>query len=133
GHLVALLGTMDTRDNSDADLAKYSSRVKCVVDLFGPTNLGEDFVGQEHLGATANELVKKFLGGSGFQEKLETAHEASPLLKVDAKTSPFLIFHGGADELVPPAQSEKMDAALKKAGIESKLIVFPGEGHGFKK
>lgn len=133
GHLVALLGTIDTHDNSDIELAKFSSRVKCVVDLFGPTNLGEDFSTQERLGLTANELVKKFLGGVGYQEKLETAHEASPLLKVDAKSAPFLIFHGAADDLVPPAQSEKMDAALKKAGIESKLIVFPGEGHGFKK
>jgi acetyl esterase/lipase len=38
GHLVALLGTMDTRDNSDPALAAYSSRVQCVVDLYGPTD-----------------------------------------------------------------------------------------------
>ncbi len=133
GHLAAFLGTVDTRDNSDATLAAFSSRVQCVVDLFGPTNLGEDFSNQERLGPTANSLVKTFLGGSGFQEKLATAREASPLLRVDAKSAPFLIFHGAGDDLVPPSQSERLDAALKKAGVESKLILFEGEGHGFKK
>ena len=33
GHLVSLLGTRDTRDNSDSSLAAFSSRVACVVDL----------------------------------------------------------------------------------------------------
>jgi len=133
GHLVAYLGTADTRDNSDPALAAFSSRVQCVVDICGPTNLGEDFSTKEKLGLTANELVKKFLGGVGYQEKLETAKEASPLLHVDAKSAPFLIFHGAADDLVPPDQSVRMDAALQKAGVESKLILFEGEGHAFKK
>ena len=44
---------------------------------------------------------------------------------------PFLIFHGDADPLVPLDQSQRFYDALQKAGIESKLIVFKGEGHGF--
>ncbi len=39
GHLVALLGTCDTRDNSDPALAAFSSRLTCGVDLSGPTDL----------------------------------------------------------------------------------------------
>ncbi|MCA1596841.1 MAG: alpha/beta hydrolase, partial [Chloroflexi bacterium] len=38
GHLVAMLGVTDTWNNSDPALAGYSSRVNCVVDLFGPTD-----------------------------------------------------------------------------------------------
>jgi len=36
--LAALLGMEDTRDNSDAALAKYSSRVQAVVDVSGPVD-----------------------------------------------------------------------------------------------
>jgi dienelactone hydrolase len=35
GHLVCMLGLVETRDNSDPALAGFSSRVKCVVDIFG--------------------------------------------------------------------------------------------------
>jgi acetyl esterase/lipase len=35
--LAALLGMLDTRDNSDPALAKYSSKVQAVVDSSGPT------------------------------------------------------------------------------------------------
>src|SRR5262249_34444352 len=38
GYLVAMLGTRDTRDNSDSDLSRYSSRVECVVDFYGPSD-----------------------------------------------------------------------------------------------
>jgi dipeptidyl aminopeptidase/acylaminoacyl peptidase len=31
--------------------------------------------------------------------------------------------------LVPPKQGERLDAALRQAGVESKLIVFADEGH----
>ena len=43
GHLVACLGTMDTHDNSDPELAAYSSRAQVVVDMNGPTNLEDSF------------------------------------------------------------------------------------------
>jgi acetyl esterase/lipase len=132
GHLVAFLGTTDTRDNSDSALAAYSSRVKCVVDLFGPTDLNHDFSKVIPLGNQANELVKKLLGATPA-EKPELAREASPLNRVDAKSAPFLIFHGQRDRLVPVTQSEVLHAALKKAGVESKLILFPDEDHGLNK
>jgi acetyl esterase/lipase len=38
GQLAALLGMEETRDNSDPALAKYSSRVRAVVDVSGPTD-----------------------------------------------------------------------------------------------
>ncbi len=43
----------------------------------------------------------------------------------------MLLLHGDADEVVPLRQAEAMEAALKKAGAESKLIRLAGGGHGF--
>lgn len=132
GHLVTFLGTTDTRDNSDSALASYSSRVKCVVDLFGPSDLNHDFSKKVKLGSQANELVRMLLGGTPA-EKVDAVRDASPLFRVDAKSAPFLIFHGSLDRIVPADQSEILHAALKKAGVESKFILFPDEDHGFAK
>lgn len=130
GHLAALLGTTDTRDNSDPALAKYSSRVTCVVDIFGPADLTADFstnqVGQLNVQTLINNLL-----GKPPKDAPKEFRDASPIFRIDAHTVPFLIFHGSIDPLVPVDQSRRFDAALRKAGIESKLIIFEGEGHGF--
>ncbi|MGO8744917.1 MAG: alpha/beta hydrolase-fold protein [Thermoguttaceae bacterium] len=41
----------------------------------------------------------------------------------------FWVFHGGADDVVPPAFSHDMVAALKKAGTKVKYTEYPGVGH----
>lgn len=126
GHLVSCLGTMDTLDNSDPELANFTSRVKCVIDMCGPTDLTDDLTKKVSQGAWGNELVDRFLGGNR-----NPAREASPLFHVDSTDSPFLIVHGKKDTLVPLDHSERLDAALKEAGVESELLVLDC-GHGFE-
>src|SRR5262249_27630074 len=57
--------------------------------------------------------------------------EISPITHVSADDPPTLIIHGDADPLVPLQQSQTMVEKLKAAGVESKLIVKPGLGHGW--
>ncbi len=129
GHLVALLGTRDTRDNGDAALGAYSSRVNCVVDIFGPT----DFTAPDTvLSKDANAIVFNFLGKTR-EEAPEIYRDASPITHINKKTVPFLIFHGTADSLVPLDQSQRFYDALRRADIEANFIKFKGEGHGFQK
>lgn len=134
GHLVALLGTTETRDNSDAELAPYSSRVQCVVDLYGPTDFTAaltmtDEEKQAMAASPAGQTLLEFLGP--LPQSADNYREASPITHIDKKTVPFLIFHGGKDTLVPVEQSQRFDAALRAAGIESKLVVFSEAGHGY--
>lgn len=56
----------------------------------------------------------------------------SPITSVGAKYPPTLIVHGDADKIVPLQQSQAMDQALAKAGIEHKLEVVAGAGHDEK-
>ncbi len=130
GHLVALLGTCDTRDNTDPELARYSSRVRCVVDLFGPTDLTVPFPGKA--GGFAVQRLVEDLIGKPPAEATALTREASPLFHINKKTVPFLILHGTADPIVPVDQSERFHLALQKAGIESTFLKFEGEGHGFQ-
>ena len=45
------------------------------------------------------------------------------------KSLPVWAFHGGKDEVVRPAESERMVEALKKIGNEAKLTIYPEAGH----
>ena len=126
GHLVALLGTAGGVKEFDkgANLDQ-SSRVQCVVDFFGPTEMMT-------MGPLANKpdgVVAKLIGGP-VQDNKEKARAASPLTYVSKDSAPFLIMHGDRDNLVPLAQSEKLAAALKRAGVEATLVVLKGAPHG---
>lgn len=46
---------------------------------------------------------------------------------------PVLMFHGTRDEVVPPAQSRLLDEALRRNGVPRARLVFPGEGHHFRR
>jgi acetyl esterase/lipase len=121
GHLVALLGTAgESTQFSKGENLKYSERVQAVCDWFGPA----DFT--KWMGTSAPSITQLF-GGTMTREK---AVEASPVSYVSAKTPPFLIMHGDKDALVPINQSEGFEAALKKAGVEVKMITLPGAAHG---
>ncbi|HSH35152.1 S9 family peptidase [Schnuerera sp.] len=54
----------------------------------------------------------------------------SPLRNVDKVSTPTLFLHGETDNEVPITQAEEMFTALKKAGVETQLIQYIGEGHG---
>lgn len=126
GHLAAMLGTRETRDNSDPLLTKFSSRVTCVVDYFGPTDLTN--LGGSSAGETG--LLFEFLGKSHHNAP-ELWADASPLTHVSPQSAPLLAIHGTADTSVPLSQSEALVEKLKKAGVEANLLKFEGAAHGF--
>jgi acetyl esterase/lipase len=126
GHLVALLGTTANVKELDVGGNKgQSSGVQAVVDLFGPT----DF---QHLGPNADRAggaIPKLLGGKASENK-EKAKQASPVAHVSKDAAPFLILHGDMDKTVALKQSQLLTDALKKAGVEVRLITLEGAGHG---
>lgn len=54
---------------------------------------------------------------------------ASAIFKVDAKDPPVLLIHGSDDTTAPTRQSYRLLEALKKHGVEHKLVIYPGLGH----
>jgi dipeptidyl aminopeptidase/acylaminoacyl peptidase len=53
----------------------------------------------------------------------------SPIRKVEGWRPPVLLIHGEQDELVPIRQSRDMEGALRRAGVDVRLIEFEDEGH----
>jgi acetyl esterase/lipase len=123
GQLAELLGTMDTRDDSDPDLAAYSSRVNCVVGLAGDADLTVPYDQQEFM-----DINVGLLGGT-LAEHPELYRAASPVFHVDSKTVPMLIIHGSADEYTPVEQARHMVDAMHEAGAEVVYAEFPGQTH----
>lgn len=108
--MAALLGELNTRDNSDMALASYSSKVQAVVDVDGPT----DFTVVRD--PEDSPFLARLFGGSQ-EQKPEVWKSASPALNVNQDTAPFLIFHGTQDHEVDIAQAEELVAALQKASV----------------
>ena len=61
----------------------------------------------------------------------EIARQISPVSHVSPDDPPTLIIHGDQDRLVPLQQSELIVDKLKKAGVETNLVVKKGAGHGW--
>jgi len=53
----------------------------------------------------------------------------SPATYIRNATTPTLILHGEDDHNNPVSQSRELYRALKRYGVESELIIYPGEGH----
>jgi dipeptidyl aminopeptidase/acylaminoacyl peptidase len=56
----------------------------------------------------------------------------SPLHHVEGLSCPVIFFQGLEDRVVPPAQAERMVAALTAKGVPVAYLAFPGEQHGFR-
>jgi acetyl esterase/lipase len=126
GHLVALLATSGGVKELEGDGANkdVSSKVSAIIDFFGPTDLAK----LSPPAAKANP-VTRLLGGSTGDKK-DLAALANPITHVTKGDPPILIVHGDEDNLVPASQSELLHGALKKAGVDSTLIIIRGAGHG---
>ena len=54
---------------------------------------------------------------------------ASPISGVRDIEVPTLVLHGSADGVVPVSQSRLLYRALKARGVDTDLMVYPGESH----
>ncbi|TFB76207.1 S9 family peptidase [Cryobacterium glaciale] len=77
----------------------------------GTSDIG-DFFGDEYAGTDA-ELLRS----------------QSPQFQVGHVVTPTLVLHSAQDLRCPLAQGERYYAALKRGGVPTELVIFPGENH----
>ncbi|CAN5657122.1 S9 family peptidase [soil metagenome] len=56
----------------------------------------------------------------------------SPVYNLDTVQTPTLFLHGEQDPVCPVGQAYEMWRGLKERGVESQLVVYPREHHGFR-
>ena len=59
--------------------------------------------------------------------------ERSPIHHLDRLASPMLLQQGTEDRVVPPSQAREMAAAVRAKGQPVALVLYEGEGHGFRR
>jgi dipeptidyl aminopeptidase/acylaminoacyl peptidase len=57
----------------------------------------------------------------------------SPIHRVDRVRAPTIVLHGANDTNVPVVEAEQVVESLKKRGTPVEYVLFPDEGHGFRK
>jgi dipeptidyl aminopeptidase/acylaminoacyl peptidase len=68
-----------------------------------------------------------------YPETADVYRERSPIHFADRIATPMLVLQGEDDRIVPPSQAELIVGALRERGVPHAYILFPGEGHGFRK
>jgi acetyl esterase/lipase/esterase/lipase superfamily enzyme len=131
GHLVAMLGSTGNVKELEGDEGNpdQSSRVQAVVDFFGPIDLMRMDPTATRPKPYTKDLPEALLLGGPLLDNQAKAEAANPITYITPATAPFLIVHGSADSVVPPRQSEYLQIALKRAGVENDLVYVPGAGH----
>lgn len=76
-----------------------------------------------------------FGGAKNIDDKEKEAlfHDRSPCYHADKIKAPTLLLQGSDDKVVPPDQAIDMEKSIKAIGGDVRLVMFDGEGHGFRK
>jgi dipeptidyl aminopeptidase/acylaminoacyl peptidase len=98
------------------------------VDLFGMVNFFTFFEKTEPWMAAISTTE---YGDPKTQETL--LRDLSPLGKLDRIKTPLMVQHGANDTNVPVVEAEQIVENLKRRGVTVEYILFPDEGHGFRK
>lgn len=129
GHLVQYLGVTGDEKSLEGDGGNpnQSSRVTCVVNYYGPSDLTKSY-GKS---VDAAEVLPMWLGGDAVKEHHRHIL-ASPLYWVTPDAAPTLLIHGTEDQYVAFEQAQWIYDKLKAADVEVELLKLEGAKHGFK-
>jgi dipeptidyl aminopeptidase/acylaminoacyl peptidase len=77
------------------------------------------------------DLIHAEFGGFPWDD-YELLWRFSPIRYVRDAQTPLLLIHGELDNDVHITQAEEMYTALRRRGVETVLVRYPREGHGFR-
>ena len=86
------------------------------------------------LATDTHKAESRYLDGlvAPWPEGRAVYEDRSPINHLENLRTPMLILQGSEDKVVPPTQAEQMADAVRSAGQPVALLVFDGEGHGFR-
>jgi dipeptidyl aminopeptidase/acylaminoacyl peptidase len=111
-----------------AALTAFPDAFAAGADLFGIVNFFSFFAETEPWMA---QISKTEYGDPDTQKEL--LKNLSPLFKLGWIKAPVLVLHGKNDTNVPVVEATQVVTELKKRNVPVELILFPDEGHGFRK
>jgi dipeptidyl aminopeptidase/acylaminoacyl peptidase len=111
-----------------AGLTEYPDSFAAGVDLFGIVNFITFF---QHTQPWMAAISKVEYGDPETQK--EMLDRLSPIYKLDRIKAATMVQHGANDTNVPVIEAEQIVKTLKDRGVPVEYILFPDEGHGWRK
>ena len=106
----------------------HTDRFKATVTQRSVSNL-LDFYG----GTDGNWIWEEVFGGRKPWNDFETYWQQSPIKYFGNAKTPTLVIHSEQDMRCPITQSEQVFVALKRQGVDTEFLIFPGESHGLSR
>jgi dipeptidyl aminopeptidase/acylaminoacyl peptidase len=117
GYMTNWIVTQTDRFKAAVTSASLSNLIS-----FYSTSLYQDLIHAEFSGPAGNMPWDNF----------DLLWERSPLKHIKKAKTPLLLLHGEQDNDVHITQAEEMYTALRMRGVDSVLVRYPREGHGFR-
>ncbi|HEY0475914.1 MAG TPA: S9 family peptidase [Kofleriaceae bacterium] len=111
-----------------AALTEYPELFAAGANLFGIVNFATFF---SHSQPWMAAISTTEYGDPKTQKDL--LDRLSPIHKIDRIKAPLIVLHGANDTNVPVIEAEQTVAALKQRGLPVEYVLFPDEGHGWRK
>jgi dipeptidyl aminopeptidase/acylaminoacyl peptidase len=100
---------------------------KAAVSGAGLSNLISEYGSEEH-----PSYDEWFYGVPYESDSLVKFLNSSPFTQLKNAKTPTLILQGETDTTDPPDQSQELYRGLKHYGVETELVMYPREPHGFR-
>ncbi len=130
GHLSLWVGLHDDRKKPDSPdpVERESSRVRCIVNYFGPTDF-RLLRWLEHRHPAYMLLFGQEPGKPADKIPQSLIEAASPITYVSSDDPPVFTAHGAADIIVPQKHALLLVEKLKEKGIETETYFLEGGDH----
>jgi dipeptidyl aminopeptidase/acylaminoacyl peptidase len=107
-------------------LITQTTRFKAAIPAAGISNL----VSFNYLSYYHDYMPSEYGGYFNTPARKDLLWERSALRYADQVKTPVLFIHGANDNDVPTEQAQEYFIALKDAGVETVMVLYPREGHG---
>ena len=114
-----------------AGIIQYPTEFKVGVDLFGVTNWLRTLQSIPAYWESFRKALYDEMGDPATDSV--RLRSISPLFNTDKIKTPLLVLQGSNDPRVLQVESDEIVAGAKKNGTPVEYVLFPDEGHGFRK
>jgi dipeptidyl aminopeptidase/acylaminoacyl peptidase len=111
-----------------AGLTEYPDLFAAGADLFGVVNFETFFKNTQPWMAAISKIEY-----GNPETEAEMLKKLSPIHRVDRVRAPTIVLHGANDTNVPVVEAEQVVENLKRRNIPVEYVLFPDEGHGWRK
>lgn len=102
------------------------------VNIFGVTNWIRTLKSIPPWWESFKDALYQEMGDPNTQDSVRL-YKISPLFHADQVTKPLMVLQGSQDPRVLQVESDEIVEAVKANGVPVEYVLFPDEGHGFRK